>query len=276
LNISYNSIIKNIVLLIFVISLAYIVSSILHILLPKQAPIFMFQKDNTLEYKRYDLKVAFKQKAIVKRVIKKQVVKKQNYQFLSNIVLNAIYDMGETSGFIIVMEKGKPQTFILSLKENFKGYKLSKIFAKYVIFTKNNKEYKLSMIKDNEIVKYEKVQEEKKIKQNIEVDNDKVSIKRDLVDDYIQNFDKIWNDISISEIKTKNGIDGFKINRVKKRSVFSKLGLKKGDVIKSVNNIKLRSYNDAFKLYKKINKIKVINMVILRDNIEREMIYEIK
>ena len=276
MNINYNSIAKNSILIVYVISLAYVISSMLYIYLPKQAPAFIIKEDNALEYKRYDVRTAFKQKKIERKIVKKQVVKKHEYKFLSNMVLNAIYDMGKSNGIIIIREKGKAKTYILALKENFKGYKLDRIFAKYVIFKKNNKEYKLSMIKDDEVIKYEQIQEVTKIEKNIDIQNDKVSIKRDLIDDYIQNFDKIWNDISINEVRTKNGIDGFKISRVKNKSVFMKLGLKKGDIIKSVNNIKLKSYNDAFKLYKKINKIKVINMVILRDNIEQELIYEIK
>ena len=122
-------------------------------------------------------------------------------------------------------------------------------------------------------VQYEVIPQEKQITQT---DDKQLSIKRDLINDYIQDFGKIWDNISIDEIKTKTGIDGFKINSVRKNSVFDKLGLKKGDIIKEVNNIRLKSYNDAFIVYKKINKIKNINLTILRDGTEQEINYEIK
>jgi general secretion pathway protein C len=54
------------------------------------------------------------------------------------------------------------------------------------------------------------------------------------------------------------------------------LGLRKGDIIKAVNNIELKSYNDAFSIYKKINKINNLNILILRNDREMELDYEIE
>ena len=145
-----------------------------------------------------------------------------------------------------------------------------------VIFMKNNKEYKLT-INNTKTSKIEYTIIPTQIEQqNITKEDDKLIVKRDLVNSYIQNFGKIWDNISINEIKTKTGIDGFKINSVKKGSIFEKLGLKKGDIIKEVNNIKLKSYNDAFIVYRKIDKIKNINIVVLRNGLEEELNYEIK
>ncbi len=275
MNTNYNTIIKNIIVMMFIVSFGYILNSILYIYLPKQPPIYIPQVNTTLEYKIYNIHSSFKEAKKVVKSTTTTVVKQKEYPFLSNIILNAIYDLGNQSGFIIVMEKGASKTYILSINESFKGYKLKKIFPKYVIFTKNHKEYKVTLLHNNKEIQYTTLKNKPK-KQTIEVQEDKVSIKRDLVDDYIQNFDKIWDNISIDEVKSKNGIDGFKVTKINPKSVFAKLGLKKGDIIKSVNNIKLKSYNDAFKVYKKIDMIKVINMVILRNNIEQEMIYEIK
>jgi len=181
-------------------------------------------------------------------------------------------------GYIIIKEKNKSDTIILSVNEKFKEYVLKEVYSSYVIFDKNDKEYKLQMKVSKEKTKYEVINQSETIKttKTISVDNGLVTVKRELINDYIKNFDKIWNDIAISEIKTKNGIDGFKVNRIKKGTPFAKIGLKKGDIIKSINNIQLKSYNDAFKIYKKINTIKSLNLVILRDNIQTEIYYEIK
>ena len=88
-------------------------------------------------------------------------------------------------------------------------------------------------------------------------------------------MDKIWNNIEIIEIKNGEIIDGFKINRVNKDSVFSKIGLKEGDIIKMVNNSVLSSYADAFKIYNNMENSKYINMQILRNNEVMELNYEI-
>ena len=74
---------------------------------------------------------------------------------------------------------------------------------------------------------------------------------------------------------TDGKITGFRINSVTKNSVFDKLGLKQGDIIKSVNNIAMSNYQDAFNMYNKINTIKYFNMKIIRNNKEMELDYEI-
>ena len=279
MNINYNLISKYLIVILSVLLFSFILNTILYLYLPKDKPSFVKNDIEALEYKRYELKSAFK----VKKIITKEVVQKKKekveYKFLSNMTLSAIYDMGDKKGFIIIQEKGKKQTQILSLNEKFKGYTLYKIYAQYVVFTKAKKEFKLSILQDDKKVKYEEVEpliQEEETTEDIDVQHDKVTVKRSLINEYSKNFDKVWKDIAIKEVRTKDGIDGFKVNFIRKNSVFDKLGLKKNDVIKSANNIELKSYNDAFKLYKKMDKLKILNLKIIRNNQEEELSYEIK
>ena len=277
MNINYNLISKYLIILLGILLFSFTINTVLYIYLPKDKPYVVKDDIEVLEYQRYELKNAFK----VKKVIKQKKVKKQSikteYKFLSNMILSAIYDMGDEKGFIIIQEKGKNKTNILSINEKFKGYTLYKIFPKYVIFTKYAKEFKLTLLQNDKKVKYEEVETIEEVKdEDIEVLYDKVKVKRSLINDYSKNFDKVWKDISINEVKTKNGINGFKVGFVRKNSVFEKLGLKRNDIIKSANNIELKSYNDAFKLYKKMDKLKILNLKIIRNNQEEELSYEIK
>lgn len=277
MNINYNLISKYIIILLCILLFSFTLNTALYMYLPKDKPSFVQNDIQELEYKRYEIQSAFKIKKIISKKIEKKQTNKVEYKFLLNMTLNAIYDMGDDVGFIIVQEKGKAKTIILSINENFKGYKLDKIYAKYVIFTKFNKEFKLSILQNEKKVKYEEVvvKQREELK-SIELVDDKYKVKRTLIENYSKNFDKIWKDINIKEIRTKKGIDGFKIYGVRKNSIFASLGLQKGDIIKSVNNVKLKSYNDAFKIYKKINKLKILNLIIIRNNQEEELIYEIK
>ena len=121
-----------------------------------------------------------------------------------------------------------------------------------------------------------KIDKEEKQVEKIIIDDGKVTVKRDYVNKYINNFNKIWKDISINEVFKNSKINGFKVTRIRSNSVFSKLGLRQGDILKEVNNIELKSYNDAFKIYKKINKINNLHIKVLRNNQEVELDYEIK
>ena len=278
MNINYNLISKYLIMILSVLLFSFILNTILYLYLPKDKPSFVKNDIEALEYKRYELKSAFKVKKIIAKKVVQKKKEKVEYKFLSNMTLSAIYDMGDKKGFIIIQENGKKQTQILSLNEKFKGYTLYKIYAKYVVFTKANKEYKLSILHDDKKVKYEEVEPliKEETTKDIDVQYDKVTVKRSLINEYSKNFDKVWKDIAIKEVRTKDSIDGFKVNFIRKNSVFDKLGLKKNDVIKSANNIELKSYNDAFKLYKKIDKLKILNLKIIRNNQEEELSYEIK
>ncbi|MEA3498622.1 MAG: hypothetical protein U9R16_06130, partial [Campylobacterota bacterium] len=255
MNINFSSMIKQLILFFVVISTAYLLNSVLYFILPKSGIEFEKQQNITLEYNKFNIKSLFEDKQVIK-VIKEE---KQEYKLLSNITLKAVYSINEQKAWIIIASRSD-QTYMLSIGESYKGYELIKVHFNYAIFRKSNQEYKLELIKDKDKVSYTIEQVSTNTPENDEriiVMNDKVSVQRAYLNSYINNFDKIWKDISIKEIKNVNGdIDGFKVTKIKPKSVFIKLGLKKGDVIKSINNIMLRSYNDAFSVYKKINKIK--------------------
>ena len=53
------------------------------------------------------------------------------------------------------------------------------------------------------------------------------------------------------------------------------MGLKIGDLITKANNVELKSYRDALNIYTKIDKIDVIQIIIIRNGIEKEIVYEI-
>ena len=278
LSINSNMIIKNFTTLLILGFIAYLLNTILYLYLPSKKNEVIEKSSNILEYKRFAIQSGFSKKKKKKEVVKKSKPKEQEYQFLSNMTLLAIYDMGDENGFVTIEEKGKKKTHILSIGEDFKGYKLIKVYAKYAIFSKNSKEFRLFLINDTAI-KYSTTKEQKdsEIEKNIKiVDDDKIIVKRDYVNSYIKDIRKIWNNISIAENMSGGRIDGFKITKIKKGSAFEKLGLKENDIIKSVNNVELKSYNDAFKLYRQFNKTKALNIKILRDNLEVEINYEIE
>ena len=277
MNINYNSLFKSFVPYLIVVFIAVCLDFIIYTVLPKEALLYQAKQSSNLPYKRYEIKAAFSTNKIVKKEVKVKQ-KKQSYTILNNINLIAIYSMSNNSGYIIIQEKNKNDTIILSQNESFKNYKLKKIYKNYVVFSKNNKEYKLSIVDETKKDKYEVVSQDETTRtvKEISINDDKVTIKRTLIDNYIQNFDKIWQDISISDVRTSSGLDGFRVSKIKPNTPFAKIGLKKGDIIKSINNIKLKSYNDAFKIYKQINKIKSLNIEILRDNNPMEIYYEIQ
>jgi len=254
--------------------IAYFIGTVATVFLPKKLPMKSENTMQNLSFNAYKINETFKEKRVKKEVI---APKAKEYQLKENIVLQAIYASSGQKGWIVIYENSTKKTHILTLGEKFKAYLLDKIYNKYVIFTKNGQNYKLGLEGEEED-KYtiEKITSTKQDKKDIEYHDGSYVVKRDLVGQYTKNIDTVFKEIQIQEI-TKNGkIDGFKINGLSNKSIFKKLGLLKGDIIKQVNNIELKSYNDAFKIYNQMDKIDILNFQIIRNNQPMEIEYEIR
>jgi general secretion pathway protein C len=179
----------------------------------------------------------------------------------------------------MVVKKNKKETNLLSMGDVIKGYKFIdiKIEEKEAIFEKNNKIYTLQIdkIKDkkNQKIKKYNSHNNKKIKQN--TDDVILAVPKGEILKYRNNFKKIWKNISIKEVKKKGKINGFLITRIKPGTIFSKLGLKEGDIIKELNNNKIKSYAEAFKIYYKIDRMRALKITILRNKVQKDIEYEI-
>ena len=185
---------------------------------------------------------------------------------ITNMVLKGLYGK-DSKGFAIVALKSSPKkTSIVSVGEVFSGYTLKTILNSGVIFTKSSKEYVLNML-------HSKITKES-VMSSAESSEAK-DVSRADINFYAKNPKEIWKDISIKEVKNGGKIEGFKVTKINKNSKIAKLGIKKGDIIIKANNIELKSYKDALNLYGKINDLDTIQIVILRNNQEKEIVYEI-
>ena len=194
---------------------------------------------------------------------------------ITSMVLKGLYGLNK-KGYIIVAMKAKPKdTSIIGVGEEYQGYKLVLLQKNGAEFIKAGKKYVLEFdkIKKDKYVKPVEKKSKKKNMSSVPAVPNMVS-KKD-VSYYAKNPAAIWKDISISEVKKDNKIIGFKVNRIKARSKFAMLGLKKGDLIIKANNVKLDSYRAAMDIYNNIDKIDAVEIVVLRNNQEVELVYEI-
>ncbi len=195
---------------------------------------------------------------------------------ITNMILKGLYGTKE-KGFVIVAMKSKPkETDIVGVGENYKGYKLKFINAFSVTFEKDFQDYVLELEKIEKKVKNSISKRKNIIKKASQNSDDSAnSVSRKDIKYYADNPKQIWKDISIKELRDGKKLTGFKVTKIKPKSRFATLGLQKNDVIIKANNIKLQSYRDALEIYKGINKLDTIQVVVLRNNQEVELVYEI-
>jgi type II secretion system protein C len=182
---------------------------------------------------------------------------------LRGVKLKAIYYNGR-NGFVILEEKGK--TAFVDLGKMYKGYKLTYIGKNYVIFEKNHKNYKLEMEKEKIKNKFSI----KSLKNNFKNTNQQMKVSKKVFNEYISNFNKIWQNIGI--IKTQKG---YMITYIRPHSIFDKIGLRKGDILLEVNGRRLKNDSDAWDLYKHAKEFDRFEVKILRNNKEKVIEYEV-
>ena len=218
----------------------------------------------TPDFVHVDLAYAF---GIKTKVVASSISTHTSSSGISSLLLKGLYG-NDKKGFAMVAKNGNEnKVTIVSIGESFEGYKLKSIELDGVVFSKGGKDYVL------------KLEKSKKIEENVRYETEKGEMLY-RVDNYdIEYFTKhpaeIWKNISIQEKRKGGKIVGFEVRWIKPRSKFTSLGLKKGDLIIKANNKRLRSYKDAIDIYKKIGKFDEVSIVILRDNQEKELIYEI-
>lgn len=196
---------------------------------------------------------------------------------ITNLILKGVY-AEEGKGFIFVAEKAKPEeNKLISVGEDFQGYRLVEVLPREAIFENAGKRYSLSM--DDTKSPVEKMVETQEIDKKIEEANKAEDVIRALprkeIDYYTSDLKKIWSNIKIKEMRSGDKIDGFKIVAIRRNSIFYQLGLQPNDIIIKVNNKPLKNYADALNAYRSVKKNTALKMTILRNGKEKELEYEI-
>ena len=205
---------------------------------------------------------------------------------ISSFKLLAIYHSRDIT--VVTVSKGGKSS-VLSKGDNIDGYILDDASARVAIFLRDGKRYRLYLADKMESPESKRAvryptkipktppKESKSSEPTGEIvqSDDITVIDKSLIDHYGKNLNDVWKNIGMKEVIEGGHIKGFKVNFVKRGSNFSKLGLRRGDIIKSVNGQELNSYNSAFEIYRNIDNIDSLTVVILRGKEEMELNYEI-
>jgi len=213
---------------------------------------------------------------------KKKVVKKVPVGSIKDITLIAVYSAADAT---VVTVKYKGKTKVLSGGEEINGFMLEGAGATYATFSKGEKMYRVDLIKgkhnSRSSIRPAKVRSHQKEKVSsapkgeVTDAGDHKIVDRSLIEHYTKNMDDIYKNIGITDIKKNGRVTGFRVSFVKRGSPFAKLGLRRGDIIKSVNGQEINSYSAAFSIYRNMKEIESLTLIIIRGKKEMELEYEI-
>jgi len=266
--------------LLILVVIAKAISLIILWFLPSEGVEIKLKNNYQPPYQRVSFTNMIHQEKKAKAV--KKVVDTSSSISITNMLLKGLYGT-DTKGFVIVAMKATPKkTEVIGIGEEFKGYKLKSIQLMSAIFEKGSKDYVLELDSSPAKKGSSSVNRVPTFKTPISspsvnkvVQDEPVGVSRKDIAFFAKNPKQIWREISIKEVKDGKKILGFKVRKIKKGSKFATLGLQKGDLITKANNVKLESYKDAIDIYKKIDKLDTIQIVVMRDNQEVELVYDI-
>ncbi len=203
---------------------------------------------------------------------KKEVV--ETGKKITDFKLKGTY-VADDDSFVIIDDSGN--TDFVYMNETYQGYKLKKVYENKAIFEKDGQNYELTMYSEdqNSYVSSGKTTVKKNRKKS---DGDyvvPVDIKKQDINYYAQNPDRIWNNIRIKDYRTEDGIE-FKVSYVRKGTVFDKIGLQPGDVITAIDGQTPQSMADVMKYYSDINSLDSLMITIKRENQVMDLEFRVK
>ena len=103
-----------------------------------------------------------------------------------------------------------------------------------------------------------------------------IKIEKADIDHAFENMNKILTQARIRPHFSSGKPDGFIISRIKKGSIFHKMGLKSGDVVQGVNDRPMESVDDMLELYKEMKSGSEVILNIKRRGKPESMKYVFK
>ncbi len=197
---------------------------------------------------------------------------------ISGIKLMGI--IGSKDGKIALFRKNEN---ILFLKEGDKlaGFTLKKVNKFSVILEKDGKKIELSIeLKSNgfSTQKITKTTIQKNKTKNIPVryKGDTIQVDKRFIEEKTADIGAILKDIMIVPVVKNDETVGYRFKYIKPGSILYKLGLRSGDMVVSINDMPVKTAEDAFKLYNMLRNESNIKVVVERNNQRKVLNYEIR
>ena len=265
MNINFNRLtfIRYLVQLLIMVFIAKAISLGVWFFLPKEGVSTESKTEFVMPYMRYSIdNIRLKASEI-------KATDRANALSIDSIILKAIYLMGSDSFIVVAPKSNKTKSKTIGIGDLFEGYKLKKVFADYVVFERNYKQYRLYITKPKVDTRWKNVQKSQTGEEEVR------RIPSTEVKKAIANPTNVWKNIGLREHFNKGKQDGFKVSFVRKGTMFEALGLKVGDIIVGINNKELKNNAQAFSAYQELKNAKALKLSIVRAKTPMELEYEI-
>ena len=105
---------------------------------------------------------------------------------------------------------------------------------------------------------------------------DTLTVARSDIQDSLKNINKLLTQARIRPNLKDGKPDGFALSYIKANSFFTKLGLKRGDIVKNINGKQINTPEDAFSFYQVLESGAPLSMEISRGGKPKTINYRFK
>lgn len=109
-----------------------------------------------------------------------------------------------------------------------------------------------------------------------QIDETTWRVSRESLTEQLENFNRLLTEVRMVPNFSDGKPDGFRIANIRPNSFLRALGLRRGDVLKGVNGLKINSPEDAFRAYQQFQTESTITVDIERNNTPQTLTFEIR
>ncbi|OMH40866.1 PDZ domain-containing protein [Desulfurobacterium indicum] len=103
-----------------------------------------------------------------------------------------------------------------------------------------------------------------------------VKLDRTMVERETADIGKLLKDVNIVPVLRHGETIGYRFLRIKPGTILTKIGFRNGDIVTAVNNMPVRTVEDAFKIYNMLRNEDTVKVEIERRGRKEVIIYEIR
>jgi general secretion pathway protein C len=174
--------------------------------------------------------------------------------------------------YAVIEETKEKRQDLYRLGDTVQGATVKLILREKVVLRVNGKD---------EVLEIEEMLDEKKFvkpssKPSRLPRSQNITLKRSQIDTAVKDINSLMNQVKISPNFENGKPDGLVLKSIKPKSIFRKMGLRSGDVIKGVDGKDIESVDDALKLYESLNSSSSLQVQVKRRGELKNINYNIR
>lgn len=174
----------------------------------------------------------------------------------------------EEDSFAIIEEEGGKKQDLYKVGDSIQSAVVKRILRGKVILTVQGRDKILTIEEEAASRRKSEVARPEPIKQG-----ESITVKRSEVEKSLENVHQILSQARVRPHFKEGKPDGLAITHIKSSSIFERLGLKNGDIVKGVDGKEIKSPDDVLQMYDKLTMGSEVAIEIERDGEEQTINY---